>query len=541
MNRNFISLLILTAIIAACTDRVQIAQSNINGHKIAADLEVLASDSLLGRAPLTLGEERTISYLKSRMASIGLEPAFGNSFLQKVPLVELTTSLPGKMSLRLPKGTIDLITGVDYTAWSQTLDSVIAINRSQLVFAGFGINAPEWGWNDFEGADLRGKTLVVLVNDPGFVTNDSTLFKGRNMTYYGRWRYKFEEAERQGALGCLIVHENDAAGYPWGVVNGRTNRPDFFLDDQTLLTRKCKLQGWLTLSAAKVLFETVGFDYDQLKILSAQKGFRPIELNAFYSIQMKNSWKKSESHNVAGYIKGTKYPNESIVYCAHWDHLGVGKPIDGDSIYNGASDNAAAVAWMLAIAEAYKSAGKTPERSVVFFSPTAEEAGMLGSEYFVANPPLPIEKTVACFNNDVILMIGRFSDVTVTGLGHSELDHLLGQEAQKQGRYICSDPNPENGMFFRSDQLPFLKAGIPSLFAKGYSHQTELGKEKTQELIDRYWAQTYHKPSDQFKAGEHSLEGLVQDARLFFGLGWQLANGRKWPAWNSNSEFYKVR
>ncbi len=540
ISRLFLLSIIFSTIVS-CTGKVKLGHDSIDLQKMAKDIEVLASDSLLGRAPLSPGEERTIRYLKERMEAIGLEPVFGSSFLQKVPLVEITTSLPSKMALRLSKTTIELKTGIDYTAWSQSLENVIDINGSQLVFAGFGINAPEWAWNDFEGLDLCGKILVVLVNDPGFVSRDTTLFKGETMTYYGRWRYKFEEAERQGALGCLIVHEDIAAGYPWGVVNGRTNRPDFFLDDQSLLTKKCKLQGWLTLSAAQKLFYQLGLNYNHLKRMASQRGFKPIALNANVSIQMQNDWKKSVSQNVAGYIKGSKYPTESIVYCAHWDHLGVRKPFDGDSIYNGASDNAAAIAWMLAIAEAYKSVGKTPERSVVFFSPTAEEAGMLGSEYFVANSPLPIEKTVACFNNDVILMIGRFSDVTVTGLGHSELDQLLGQEAQKQGRYICNDPNPENGMFFRSDQLPFLKAGVPSLFAKGYSHQTELGKVKTQELIDFYWKHTYHKPSDHYNASEHNLEGLKQDAQLFFNLGWRLSNNQKWPHWNKDSEFYKIR
>jgi Zn-dependent M28 family amino/carboxypeptidase len=279
-------------------------------------------------------------------------------------------------------------------------------------------------------------------------------------------------------------------------------------------------------------------NYENMKHLASQHGFKPVEMNASYSITLSNTWKKSTSRNVAGFIKGSKYPEESVVYTAHWDHLGIGKAINGDSIYNGASDNAAAMAWMLAIAEAFKATKQEPERSVVFFAPTAEEAGMLGSEYYVANSPFPIQKTIACFNNDVILMIGKFKDVTVTGLGHSNLDSLLSIEAKKQERYICNDPNPENGMFFRSDQLPFLMAGVPSLFAKGYSHQVDLGKEKTIELIEDYWKNTYHKPSDHFNSEVHNLDGLADDAKLFFMLGNKLANSKEKPKWYRESEFF---
>jgi len=269
--------------------------------------------------------------------------------------------------------------------------------------------------------------------------------------------------------------------------------------------------------------------------------FEPIEMNANYSITIKNHWKKSASYNVAGYIKGKSKPDEFLVYCAHWDHLGIGKKIDGDSIYNGASDNAAAIAWMLSIAKAFKSLEKNLDRSILFLSPTAEEAGMLGSQYFVENSPFPMEKTIACFNNDVVLFLGEFKDVTITGLGHSELDDHLAVEAKKFGRYICNDPNPENGMFYRSDHLPFLKAGVPSLFAKGYSHQAEMGRENTLKTVEEYWRDTYHKPSDHFIPGVHKLDGLVGDAKLFFRLGYTLATENNYPKWNPKSEFYVER
>lgn len=530
--------LIITLAFLSCKSNVEEAADTIDTKKMGVDISVLASDSLLGRSPFGIAEELTVSYLSKRMIEIGLEPAFDTSFYQNVSLVELITYIPEKLNISTLNEKLSLEVGYDFTVWSHVLESEVKIENSNLVFAGFGISAKEWSWNDFEGVDIKGKTIVVLVNDPGFVTGDSTLFKGKTMTYYGRWRYKFEEAERQGALGCIIVHEDEAAGYPWAIVNGRTNRSDFFLDNGELNNRNCKIQGWITRSSAEKLFEECGMSYENMKHLASQHGFKPVEMNASYSITLSNTWKKSTSRNVAGFIKGNKYPEEAIVYSAHWDHLGIGKAINGDSIYNGASDNAAAMAWMLAIAKAFKATGHEPERSVVFFAPTAEEAGMLGSEFYVANSPFPIQKTVACFNNDVILMIGKFKDVTVTGLGHSNLDSLLNIEALLQGRYICNDPNPENGMFFRSDQMPFLLAGVPSLFAKGYSHQVELGKEKTIEFIGDYWKNTYHKPSDHFNPEVHNLDGLAEDAELFFKLGNNLANSRMKPKWNSESEFF---
>jgi len=281
-------------------------------------------------------------------------------------------------------------------------------------------------------------------------------------------------------------------------------------------------------------------DYETMKLKASTKGFRAVSMKAQYNISIKNKWQKSTSNNVAGFIKGSERPDEVIVYCAHWDHLGINKPIDGDSIYNGASDNAAAISWMLSIAKAFKM-GDVPKRSVMFLSPTAEEAGLLGSTYYVEHSPFAIAKTVACINTDVILFIGKFKDITVTGLGHSELDRYIAEEAKKQGRYVCPDPNPENGMFFRSDQLPFLKSGIPSIFAKGYSDQADLGKEKTQAKIDEYWKTVYHKPCDIFNPRTQSLDGLCEDAKLFFSLGSRLANEEYYPKWNIKSEFYAIR
>jgi Zn-dependent M28 family amino/carboxypeptidase len=517
------------------------SNSSIEISTLEYDIQVLSSDSLLGRAPLTLGEDKTLNYLVHRMKQIGLQPAFNGSYLQEVPLVEIQTQVPEELVFGSKSSSISFSIGKSFTLWSSSLVESISIQNSELIFCGYGISSPEWNWNDFDGIDLNGKTIVVLVNDPGFHTSNTNLFKGREMTYYGRWTYKFEEANKQGAVGCIIIHEDEAAGYPWAVVNRRTNSSEIYLNSQSLKEQTCHLNGWLTQSAATELFEFCGMNYETMKAKASESGFKPIPMDVSYSISLKNSWKEDISYNVGGVLHGSVRPNEALVYTAHWDHLGVGVPIDGDSIYNGASDNAAAVAWMLSIAQAFKNLEKPTERSILFLSPTAEEAGLIGSHYYAQNPVFEHSKTAACFNSDVIMFLGRFKDVTITGMGHSELDRFLEEEAAKQGRYVCIDPNPENGMFYRSDQLPFLKAGVPALFAKGYSHQAELGKDSTLKAVADYWQTTYHKPSDEYNPAVHSLEGLRDDAELFFNLGLRLANSNYFPKWHKNSEFYRER
>ncbi|MCB8963425.1 MAG: M28 family peptidase [Bacteroidales bacterium] len=525
----------------ACQSNINKALKSVNNDDLAKDIATLAADSMLGRAPFTIGEKRTLAYLQSRMVDLGLKPAFGESYTQDVPMISITSKVPSTIKVNFASKAFVLKADDDYCAWSPTTSTTINIDNTNLIFAGFGITAPEYGWNDFDSIDVKGKIIVVLVNDPGFYTGDTALFKGNTMTYYGRWRYKFEEAERQGAIGCLIVHEDAPAGYPWAVAGNKNNTPQLYLDTPDLGSKQCLVNGWITYNAAIELFKSGGLDYETLKKQSTQKGFKAFNLNAKMSMNIENTYTKSASKNIAGMIKGTEKPDEVIVYSAHWDHLGVGRVVNGDSIYNGASDNAAAIAWMFSIAKAFKSTGVEPKRSVLFFSPTAEESGLYGSAYFVANPPIDINKTIACINNDVILFIGKFKDVTVTGLGHSSLDELLAEEATKFNRYIAPDPNPENGMFFRSDQLPFLKAGVPSMFAKGYSDQMELGKEKTQERIDSYWKNIYHKPQDEFVPERDNLDGLAEDVKLFFCFGNRLANENIYPQWKNSSEFYKER
>jgi Predicted aminopeptidases len=541
MKRSSLFGLLLPLIAISCSNPIEKAANTISSMELSKDISVLASDSLQGRGLCSIGETRTLNYLQSRMKELGLEPAFGTSYLQRVPLVKISSSVENDLVINSSNSKQLALPQSSYTAWSSALQQKIAVSKSEIIFVGFGIDAPEYKWNDFEGLDVRGKTIVVLVNDPGYYTHDSSMFQGNAMTYYGRWRYKFEEAERMGAAACFIVHEDGPAGYPWSVVNRHNNTAAYFLDDSTLSHVRCLVQGWFTVDAARQLFVNQGYNFDSLKKQAIGRSFKPVDLGCSLTINMSNSWAKCSSYNVGGVIRGRISPEENIVYSGHWDHLGIGPVVDGDSIYNGASDNAAAIAWMFSIAKAFQHLPQSPDKSVLFLIPTAEESGMLGSDYYVQHPAFPMDSTIACLNTDVTLFLGRFKDVTVTGLGYSQLDSLLAFEAAKQGRYVCGDPNPENGMFYRSDQLPFLKAGVPALFAKGYSDQRKLGKKRTMAKIETYWKSTYHKPSDEFVPSRDNLDGLVEDSKLFFKVGLRILDEKNFPKWNKGSEFYRLR
>jgi Zn-dependent M28 family amino/carboxypeptidase len=473
------------------------------------------------------------------MKEIGLEPASNGDYFQEVPLLAVSSILSDTLGFETPKGILKLGKMVDYVTFSRKMEAEQSLSQSKLVFAGFGITSPEFGRDDFQGMDLTGKTILVFVNDPGYGTTD-TYFKGNTMTYYGRWTYKFEEAARRGAKGCLIIHETGPAGYPWKVVanNGETTK--LYLKPENGNQDRCAFEGWISQTAAEQLFSACGMNVQDAKNMAVQKDFKPFALPVKVSGSMKSSFETSISRNVCGLIRGSKYPDEVVIYTAHWDHLGVGAAINNDSIYNGATDNASAVAWMLEIARGFKT-GPAPERSVLFLSVTGEESGLLGSGYYAGHPFFPMNMTVACINTDVLLFSGKYKDVTITGFGQSDLDEWVRGEAEKQGRYITPDPNPENGMFFRSDQFPFVKEGVPAIFAKGYTDAEKYGKEETLRVLDNYWKTIYHTPQDEYLPGRDDLEGVVQDARLLYKVGLNLANSTEWPGWNEGSEFKAVR
>ena len=540
MNSRILFVLLFTLIFSGCDEfQKSILKPVITYNNIEKHIAELASDKYMGRAPMSEAEPLVLEYISGQMKEIGIEGANNGSYFQDVDILSITSKLSETLDFDTPAGKLSFQKLSEYVAFSQKVENEMSLENSEVIFAGFGIVAPDYNRNDFKGIDVKGKTIIVFVNDPGFgATGD--YFKGNTMTYFGRWTYKFEEAARQGAKACFIVHETGPAGYPWEVVRNNGESTKLYPDSKDGYKDRCSFEGWITKESAEKLFATSGYSFEEMKQKAVDKNFKPFQLPVTASAKIESTFKQGVSKNVCGLIRGSARSDEVVIYTAHWDHLGIGTPINNDSIYNGATDNASAVSWMLEIARAFKT-GKQPNRSVLFLSVTAEESGLIGSGYYAEHPFFPMNKTVACINTDINLFLGKFKDVTVTGFGQSELDKWLEAEAAKQGRYLVEDPNPENGMFFRSDQFPFVKRGVPSIFAKGYIEAEKYGKEETLKRIADYWANTYHKPSDEFNKETADLNGLVEDAELFYKVGLNLANSSEWPKWNDGSEFKSVR
>jgi Zn-dependent M28 family amino/carboxypeptidase len=506
---------------------------------LAKDIQMLASDSFMGRKPFTEGETKAINYLQQRFQEVGLEPGNGSSYFQDVPMVNVATKADSVMQVQTPKGAIQLNGFDDYVIWTEKTDSVIHLNNDELVFAGYGVVAPERGWNDYAGLDVKGKVVMVLVNDPGYGI-DSSLFKGDTMTYYGRWTYKFEEAARQGAKGCLVIHNTRAASYPFSVVQNNWNGSHLHLDDSGKDVKYCDVVGWVSEPTALKLLNAAGFDSTLFK-KAAQKNFKPVALNEKLTTSMKVTATFNKSHNVIGKITGSKLPDEYIIYTAHWDHLGIGKPDEtGDSIYNGALDNASATAGLIQLAKAFKSLQTKPERTIIFLSVTAEEQGLWGSAYYAQNPIYPADKTVANINMDGLNIVGKTKDIIIVGQGQSELEDYLKEAAQKMDRQISFETHPEAGYYYRSDHFNFAKVGIPSLYTARGIDVLGKGKEFGQQKEDEYREKHYHRPSDEYNS-DWNLEGAIDDLKLLFMVGKRIATEENWPGWKEGSEFKKLR
>lgn len=539
--------LIASILFIACTNSATTAGSNytedgfnaFNKDSLAKDISTLASDSFMGRKPFTEGENITINYLQKRFAEVGLEPGNGSSYLQDVPMVNIATVADSFMQVQSPKGNFQLKGYDDYVIWTEKTDPLISLKNDEVVFAGYGVNAPERGWNDYAGLDVKGKIVMVLVNDPGYGI-DSSLFKGDTMTYYGRWTYKFEEAARQGAKGCLVIHNTKAASYPFSVVQNNWNGSHLRLDDRGKGVKYCDVVGWVSEQTAIRLLNAGGQD-STLLTKAAQKGFKPVSLGVKLSTNIKVTPTYKSSYNVIGKITGTKHPDEYIIYTAHWDHLGVGKADStGDTIYNGALDNASATAALLELARAFKSLKTKPDRTIIFLSVTAEEQGLWGSAYYAQNPIYPVENTVANINMDGLNNIGKTKDIVVIGQGQSELEDYLKDAADKMGRVISFETHPEAGYYYRSDHFNFAKVGIPALYTGSGIDVIGKGKEYGQQKDDEYTEKNYHRPSDEF-TGDWNLEGGIEDLKLLFMVGKRLAMEEKWPGWKEGSEFKQFR
>lgn len=484
--------------------------------------------------PCTEGEDLTLDYLEGELKRFGLKPVGGKSFRQAVPLVEIDGTIEDQMEITIDDMVLPLTPGEDFVAITERPVESISLDASDLVFCGYGIVAPEYDWNDYDGVDLKGKTAIVLVNDPGLATDDPDFFKGETMTYYGRWTYKYEEADRLGLDGILIIHETRMAGYPWFVVKTGWSGPQLLLSDRNL-EQDCGVKGWLHLEKAKQLFEYCDLDLSTLIKASKARDFKPVSLGAKVSVKVNNQLRFDTSYNIIAQKEGV-IKDEHVIYTAHWDHLGVGDVVEGDSIYNGALDNASGTSILLGVAEALSKAPQL-KRTALFTFVTAEEQGLLGSKLYAENPLLPIEKAVANINIDGINMIGKAKDLTITGYGQSDLDERVAALAEKQGRYVQGEQEPEKGYFFRSDHFNFAKQGVPALYAKGgYEHLTK-GKEYAKQVRENFVANQYHQPSDEYDPETWNLSGALQDGQLMFDMGVELLNSDDWPRWREGSEF----
>ncbi len=532
----------LAFLFAACGGDAQLeaALDTITAEELAADVQVLSSDAFEGRAPASAGEDSTINYLKTRFEAVGAEPGNGDSYFQEVPLVSITADPSASLQIRGRGNTMRFRYADEFVAWTKRVVDSERIRNSELVFVGYGIVAPENDWNDYEGLDVTGKTVVILVNDPGFATQDTALFNGNTMTYYGRWTYKFEEAARQGAAGAFVIHETEPASYPWATVRNSWTGPQFALvaDDNNM--SRVAVEGWLSSETAESVFERAGFDYDSLKTAAEQPGFQGVSLGLNASVSLRNTVVRSVSNNVIAVVPGSDRADEYIVFTAHWDHFGKNESLEGDQIFNGAMDNATGISALIELAQAFVNLEERQSRSIVFMAVTAEEQGLLGSSYYATNPVYPLDKTVAAMNMDALNILGPMNDVSIVGYGNSELDGYLIEAAAHQNRVVIPEARPEAGSYYRSDHFSFAKVGVPALYANpGTDHKVH-GPAWAKQRRDEYSANHYHQPSDEYDAN-WDLSGAVDDIRVYFRVAYQIANETTFPNWSEGTEFKAIR
>ena len=513
----------------------------IDPADFAAHVQQLASDAFGGRGPGTPGEQKTVEYIKSQFARIGLQPGNGERWFQTVPMVRSVANPSAVLHLAIGATRQDLAFGPDMVVGTRSAQPHVELKDSPLVFVGYGIDAPERGWNDYAGLDVRGKTVVMLVNDPGFASGDPGLFDGRRMTYYGRWTYKFEEAARKGAAAALIVHDTAGASYGWDVVRNSWSGPQYDLPAAVDPTPRLPVQGWISGEAAKALFAAAGQDLAKLRHAAGQPGFKPVALPATASLGLDSTISTAQSRNVLGLLPGREAADEAIVYMAHWDHLGTHEGEPGDNIYNGAVDNATGVAALLELAEAFRHAPTPPKRSILFLAVTLEESGLLGSQYYVAHPVIPLARTVAAINIDALAPIGKARDMVVVGKGNSQLEDLLAKVLRRQGRRVSEESNPAAGFYFRSDHFNFAKAGVPALYIDSGEDLLQGGRAAGEAANRDYTLHRYHTPADQFDPATWKLDGIVQDLDALYAVGASLANDGQWPAWRAGSPFKAAR
>jgi Zn-dependent M28 family amino/carboxypeptidase len=539
-------------VLSACSQNqqanLQPALDSINAGSLLSEIKTLSSDDFEGRKPGSAGEQKSIDYMQRQFQQMGLKP--GNpdgTWLQKVPLSGITSKPQPDISVKGKK--LPLIANKDYIALSSRYVPQVNVKNSDIVFVGYGVVAPEYGWDDYKDVDVKGKTILMLINDPAIPDSsdpaklDDKMFKGKAMTYYGRWTYKYEIASQKGAAAAIIIHETGPAGYPFEVVAGSWGGENFGIQRPDNNMGRVSVEGWMTYDKATQLCRMAGLDLSTLKKAAIGKDFKPVTLpGAKAGFRIENTLRKIDSHNVIAKLEGSdaSLKDQYVIYTAHWDHLGRDPGLKGDQIYNGASDNASGSAGLLEIARAYTKLTPAPKRSILFLSVTAEEQGLLGTEYYAENPLYPLNKTLADINMDGLNTWGKTKDVTIIGLGNSTLDDIAAEVLKAHDRTVTADPEPEKGLFYRSDHFEFAKQGVPSLDPDSgvdyVGKPPEYGKQKR----ENFTANDYHKPSDEVKP-DWDLSGAVDDLRVFFEIGDRVAEGAQYPEWKSGTEFKAKR
>jgi Zn-dependent M28 family amino/carboxypeptidase len=500
-------------------------------------VRVLASDDFLGRKPGTAGEDKTVGYLVDNFRKLGLKPGNGKSYVQQVPLVQITANAEPMLSVAGQKGARQLVYGQDMVIWTKRAAPQVQIAGSEMLFVGYGIVAPEYSWNDYANIDVHGKTVVVLANDPGYASKDPAVFRGNAMTDYGRLAYKVEEAARQGAAGVLLVHDSAQMGYGWNVIQATWGGAQFEPASEDANASHAAIEGWIQKATARALFADAGLEFDRLAVAAAHPGFKAVPLNLKADATLRNSIRAFNSANVIALLPGR---GEYVIYTAHWDSLGVDTGRSGHNIFNGAADNATGVAGLLVLAQSFERTKPRPDRSIVFLATTAAEPDLLGSRYYVANPIFPLRQTAAVINVDTLLAGGRTRDVSIIGFGNSDLEDIARAEALLQGRVTHPEPDPQFGMYYRSDSYSFAGRGVPVLYLQSGIDSAARGPVWGKAQIDDYLAQRYRQPSDQYSP-DWDVGGAVVDLTLYYQVGLRLANSRRFPRWYADSEFRTSR
>lgn len=518
------------------TNNFDKAYTSFDLEELKSHIKTLSSDKFGGRAPATSGGKMTTNLLVKEFKKAGLKPGNGDSYLQAVPLVSIVSE--PKSNLKIADIEFEFLK--NFVANSRQTQAKISLNNSELVFVGYGINAPEYGWNDYKDIDVKGKTVVVLVNDPGYASQDPELFDGNTMTYYGRWIYKYEEAARQGAAGAIVIHETKPASYGWNVIESSWSGAQYHLPAKEVNEPAIDVEMWITIEKTRELFKKAGFDFASLKKKALDKNFKAVPLGLNASIELENTIEESKSNNVIATIPGREASHEHVVYMAHWDHLGTVTNNGKTKIFNGAHDNATGTAGLIHIAKAFKTLNKAPKRSITLIAVTAEEQGRLGSRYFANHPTIPLDKIAGLVNMDSLSITGLKKDVTVVGFGKSEMEAYLAKAAKRQNRTLSQEPTPERGYYYRSDHFSLAKKGVPALSAKGGTIPLNDEQKQLAAKVGEIVSNCYHQDCDEYNEA-WGWQGMVADLQMYFETGYLLANTRRWPNWNKGTEFKAAR